>query len=97
MLPERSSPAKIDSLPGNHLGKAAVIFGGHIAKGFYVNHLVSALISAPLGCGESLVSHLGVQSPEAKLRMASKPIVAIAHEMAVVISHCHGPLPGTVD
>lgn len=87
LLPERLSPAKIDSLPDNHLGKAAVIFGGHIAKDFYVNHLVFALIGVPLACSKSLVVHLNVKSLEAKLRMTSKPIIAIVHEMAMVISH----------
>lgn len=96
VLPKRSSSAKIDGLPGNHLEKAAVIFGRHITEGFYVNHVVAAPLGAPLARGESLVSHLGVQSPESKLRMASRPNVSIAHEMAVVISHCHGPLPGSV-
>lgn len=97
LLPEWSSPAKIDSLPDNHLGKAAVIFRGHITKGFYVNHLVFALIGAPLACSKSLVMHLDVQSLEAKLRMASKPIIAIVHEMAMVISHFHVSLSRAVE
>lgn len=97
LLPELLSPAKIDSLLGNHLGKAAVIFGGYIAKDFYVNHLVFAFISALLTCSKSLVVHLDVQSLEAKLRIASKPIIAIVHEMAMIISHFHISLPRAVE
>lgn len=96
LLPEQSSPAKINGFPGNHLRKAAIIFEGHIAKGFYINHLVFALIGVPLVCSKSLVAHLGVQNPKAKLKMASKSIVAIAYEMAIVISHFHVPLSRAV-
>lgn len=96
LLPEQSSLAKINGLPSNHFRKAAIIFEGHIAKGFYVNYLVFALIGVSLVCSKSLVAHLGVQNLKAGLKIASKSIVVIANEMAIVISHFHIPLSRAV-